>query len=342
VSGEPVVAKADIAKVDVVCNNCGENGGTTFTRGRDHEYQNTTTDTFTVVRCACGLLYLSPRPAVSELGTIYPPNYYAYNLISNRTQSRNAGDSRLARLFRARNLRRYRPTVERLHRLGRSKIHVLDIGCGDGTNLAWWREAIGGDVASHGIEMNAAAAEVAREAGNIVTTKRIEDSELPAQTFDLIYSFHVIEHVEDPSAFLSKAREALRPEGYVLIDTPNVDCVDFRLFGRSGHWGGYHFPRHFTLYDPRTFAALADKAGFEVLETTYYPAPVFWIWTLHSLLRPRAPRLADALFPPVDIMWRGTPWNVALMSVFTAVDYAAILAFGRCSQMRLLLRRKGA
>jgi len=332
-------ARQGIAKVEVACNNCGGTTAELVASGRDHEYPNTTSDEFQFVRCGCGLLYLNPRPAPSELGTIYPDDYYAYQLVERRASRPRGGDSMLARYMGWQLVRRLRPYAELVRKGGggAGPHRILDIGCGDGAMLDAWQRAFGGEAETHGVELNARAAAIARSRGHAVVDRRIEEAELPRAHFDLIYSFHVIEHVEDPTAFLEQSHAALRPGGYLLIDTPNVDTFDFRLFRRR-HWGAYHFPRHFNLYSARSFAELARKTGFEVVAFKYSPSAIFWVWTLHSIFYKRAPRLADRLFPPVDIFLRGSLWNVALLSLFTLVDYAAIALSGRCSQMRILLR----
>ena len=54
----------------------------------EHEYSYTTSLIFPVYRCSnCQLTYLHPRPDVSELKTIYPPDYYTYNLSLNQHES---------------------------------------------------------------------------------------------------------------------------------------------------------------------------------------------------------------------------------------------------------------
>jgi 2-polyprenyl-3-methyl-5-hydroxy-6-metoxy-1,4-benzoquinol methylase len=329
--------RSGMEKVAVVCNNCGSDAAVEVGRGRDHEYPHTSDEEFAMVRCGCGLVYLNPRPSPRELGTIYPPDYYAYQLLQKRRKSQSAGDSRLEQLYRMRNAKRFEPYARRLAALGRERYDLLDIGCADGNTLDMWRDALGGRAVTHGIEMSREAAEVARAHGHQVTSDRIEDADLPADAFDVVYSFHVIEHVEDPVAFMKKVRHAVRPDGFALIETPNVDCLDFRLFRRR-HWGGYHFPRHWNLYTPETFGALARRTGFEIADVAYYPAAVFWIWTMHSLLRWRMPRLADRLFPPVAIYTRGSVWNFGILSAFTLLDYALLLLTGRTSVMRVLLR----
>jgi 2-polyprenyl-3-methyl-5-hydroxy-6-metoxy-1,4-benzoquinol methylase len=323
--------------VHVRCSTCGADDAQTVGQGTDHEYHSVA-DIFRMVRCrACGLVYMDPRPDTSALDVIYPTNYYAYELARKRVGARGT-DAWLARYMRRKAARALEPFVGRVRETARDVYRILDVGCGDGTKLAEWQDAFGdARVETSGVEMNAEAATIARAAGHDVVSARVEEARLPRQGFDLIYSFHVIEHVEDPVAFMVAVHDAVRPTGYVLLDTPNVDTVDYRLFA-TGSWGAYHFPRHFTLYTPATMRALAEKTGFDVLQISFAPSAIFWVWTLHALLEKRAPRLADALFPPVEIFTRASPWNVGLLAAFTVVDRGLIAATGRCSQMRILLR----
>jgi hypothetical protein len=54
-------------------------------------------------------------------------------------------------------------------------------------------------------------------------------SQLLGDTFDLVISTEVIEHVENPIAFLRLVNSMLSPEGVAIITTPNVDSVLARL-----------------------------------------------------------------------------------------------------------------
>ena len=72
---------AELATEDVSCTGCGAHDDIVLFEGHEHEYPNTTHARFPVVRCReCDLIRLNPRPAVSELDRIYPPEYYAYHL----------------------------------------------------------------------------------------------------------------------------------------------------------------------------------------------------------------------------------------------------------------------
>lgn len=323
----------------VDCDNCGSSRSTLVTEGRDHEYPHTAGGDFRMVRCdACGLLYLNPRPAVSELDRIYPEDYYAYQIVEQRLRQGRGKGSLLRRFMDARATERLKQYTQLVTARGRESYRILDIGCGDGTVLNQWKAAFGTDVETHGVEMNEKAAAIAEAQGHVVMPKRIEECDLEPASYDLIFSFHVVEHVTNPTTFMRAIAKALKPDGYLIIETPNVDTADFRWFEKRD-WGAYHFPRHFNLYDAKTFRALAKKADLDVMRVEYLPSAVFWIWTMHSMMWARWPKLADRLFPPVDILLRGSPWNWLIMSVFTFVDLVNAKVLGKTACMRILMKR---
>jgi SAM-dependent methyltransferase len=275
---------------------------------------------------------LNPRPDVTELARIYPPDYYAYNLIST-----GGFTDRLKRKM-------YQGRFEALvgHHAGAGTLRVLDVGCADGRLLDWYRASAAGDrIETHGIEMDESAADVARRRGHRVVSGRFEvDRELESGRFDLMLAFHVIEHVEDPEAFARRASELLAPGGLLVVTTPNWDSPDARRF--RGHWGGNHFPRHWTLFDPRTLEELARATGLELERVEFQPNPIFWVWTCHSWLRerPGCRRLADRLFPPVGI-FSSTLWAFMLQSAFTVVDVLLRRATGRTASIAVEMRKPG-
>jgi 2-polyprenyl-3-methyl-5-hydroxy-6-metoxy-1,4-benzoquinol methylase len=327
-----------IAKVDVPCVHCGSHDDELMWTGREHEYRDTTDESFSFVRCRqCGLVRLNPRPDVSELHRIYPSNYYAYNLLAHESSGKLGFTDRMKK-------RMYQQRVETVAgRLGKAgRIRLLDVGCADGRLLDWYGESsVGADLETHGIEINESAAETARRRGHRVVTGRFEiDHELEAGTFDLILAAHVIEHVDDPKRFAVRAAELLAPGGLFVVATPNWNSADARRL--KEHWGGNHFPRHWTLYDENTLGWLADTVGLTVERIEYQPNPIFWIWSCHSWLRDRFPkrRWPDRAFPPVDIFLPSTQ-AFLLQSTFTLLDVALRALTGRTASMAAELRKPG-
>ena len=289
-------------------------------------------------RCSsCGLVRLNPRPDVSELGRIYPPDYYAYNLLSE------GPDSDLPLVDRIKMRMYQRRLVDLVERLGKNgTIRLLDVGCADGRLLDWYKASAAGDrLETHGIEMDEGAAAIAARRGHRVVAGRFEiDTELEAGSFDLILAFHVIEHVDDPEGFARRAAELLAPGGLFVVATPNWDSADARRL--RGHWGGNHWPRHWTLYDEQTLRELARSTGLETDLVEYQPNPIFWVWSCHSWLRDRFPSSSwpDRLFPPVAI-FDPTLRAFLLQGAFTVVDAVLRRFTGRTASIAVGLRKPG-
>ena len=123
------------------------------------------------------MIRLNPRPDVSELGRIYPPNYYAYGLLSDEA---DAASGLGAKLKAAMYQRRFEALVDRLGKTS-GTIRLLDVGCADGRLLDWYKDgALGDRLETHGIELSEEAAAVTRaHAGHRVVAGRFEvDEEL--------------------------------------------------------------------------------------------------------------------------------------------------------------------
>ena len=331
-----MVTASPVKKVETPCMHCGARNGELLWAGREHEYDNTTDEEFRFVRCGnCGLVRLNPRPDVSELNRIYPPDYYAYGLLSEESDSEPGFLNRLKiRMYRG----RIEAMVDRLAKPG--KVHLLDVGCADGRLLDWYKTSSVGDrLETHGVEMSETAAAAARRRGHRVVTGRFEvEEELEPGSFDLIIAAHVIEHVDDPERFARHAADLLAPGGLLVLYTPNWDSADARRF--RGHWGGNHFPRHWTLYDEPTLGALAETVGLELERVEYQPNPIFWAWTCHSWLAARFPdsRWPDRVFPPIGIFHESV-WSFLLLSLFTTVDLVMRLLTGKTGSIAVELRK---
>ena len=95
------------------------------------------------------------------------------------------------------------------------KRRILDVGCGDGLlldRLAAWGEAEG--VESDATTLSPAAA------GRRIHLGPFDESYRPGRTFDLILFLDVLEHLDDPTAALRRARELLAPGGTIFVSLP--------------------------------------------------------------------------------------------------------------------------
>jgi SAM-dependent methyltransferase len=112
-----------------------------------------------------------------------------------------------------------------------------------------------------GLEPAPACADFARRELDVeVRTGRIEDAELPAEAFDVVTMFDVIEHLADPAAAVRRVRTLLRPGGLLIVETGDRDAALARLMG-SG-WYFYDPPQHVTFFSRASLEGMLVRSGF--------------------------------------------------------------------------------
>ena len=123
------------------------------------------------------------------------------------------------------------PKVEAIAQLLRRRFGqpetVLVAGCGDGVEAARLARLL--DTRVIGIDMvdsfhPDAAERVELRVADVLALP------FPDETFDLVFSFHMLEHVSDPLLALEELRRVLRPQGGFWIGTPSSS----RLVGYLG------------------------------------------------------------------------------------------------------------
>ena len=256
----------------VKCCVCESNDATLIGMGQDFEYQ-TSSYTFSAMRCkSCGLVYLNPRPSITEFEKIYPPSYHAIDF-----SKKNFGFvySVRSRLEAGRFLRRCRHLPE--------DARILDVGCGDGFHLNLLRKFGRKGWKLEGVDIDKRAVAAATRSGLQVHLGTIEDIDLPCESYDLVFMIQTIEHIEKPGEVLLAIKKLLRKGGQLIIVTDNTDSIDFKLF-KSSYWGGYHFPRHWNLFNGNSLTKLAKKTGFEIQDLTTIISPVNWVYSIHNVL----------------------------------------------------------
>lgn len=305
--------------VDSACSVCGKRDRSRLVaRGEDFEYR-TSPDTFQMYLCErCDAYFLHPRPERSELGRIYPPNYHAYEFSED--------EYGIAYEFRRRLEKRRLLDWCRDVPSGGS---IVDIGAGDGFHLRILRDFGDPTWRLEAVEPDERAAETISDPRIQVHRGFLDEVGLPPDSYDFAMMIMVVEHVDDPAGILRSVHRILRPGGRVGIVTDNIRSVDARL-GRRRHWGGYHFPRHFNLFSPRSLRSLAAEAGLEVVELKSMMSPVNWTYTVHNYLADRS--------APEWLVRSFTLKSALALGGFTLVDALCTFA-GRGALMRAVLRK---
>ncbi len=253
-------------EVATACHLCGAPALPLFA-ARDYEHG--VPGEWRLARCsACALVFLDPLPAAAEIGGFYPPDYSAYN-----------SDTIISWMSRV----VYAQDAKRIAALTGRSGRILDVGCGNGAALLALKKR--GSWELHGVEIDAAAAERARKLGLPVQTGELTDCTFPEASFDLIRMGHVIEHARDPLAILRRAYALLKTGGVLFGETPNTDCLDFRLFGR--YWGALHVPRHIVLFDDANLRRALAESGFRDVRMSWRLRTVGWSAGIQNFLADR-------------------------------------------------------
>lgn len=136
---------------------------------------------------------------------------------------------------------------------------LLDYGCGDGWYLNWCQES---GVTAVGFEADAAhASRLSRDLKLPVCSDPAALTQAYAGAFDVITLHFVVEHLTDIRGTFSQARKLLKPGGVIRYVVPNIDCWEFRLFGK--YWHSLDPPRHISFPDARHAQRIAQEFSFD-------------------------------------------------------------------------------
>ena len=243
--------------------------------GTDFLFESTS-KTFTLYSCeACRCLFLHPMPDSREIERFYPADYW-WNA------RRSGGLKKLESVYRKLALRDHIAFISKA--AGNRSVDVLDVGCGSGTLLGLLKHR---GFRVTGLDFSAEAAAIAKaENGVDVAVGSLEEAHFPAESFDVVTLFHVMEHVTNPRLVLAEVSRVLKPNGVAILQVPNIESWQFKIFG--ARWYGLDIPRHVIDYSRNSMLKLLADSGFIVNRIR------------HFNLRDNGPALVSSVFPSLD------------------------------------------
>jgi 2-polyprenyl-3-methyl-5-hydroxy-6-metoxy-1,4-benzoquinol methylase len=265
----PDSAKQTATGEKAVCFLCGSAMEVTLTGVTDNRLG--TPGTYEIHGCTrCGLEQIYPPPSLAKLKELYETHY-------NIGGEKNTLYTRWRERFLFSSL--YRLWIwldgDAAFYRRRGTGRLLDVGCNEGRGLRIYAR---NGFQAEGLDLNEAAAAVAREAGFVVHTRLLEEFN-PVTPYDVVVLSNVLEHTLDPRQMLLDVHRIVAKGGQVWISCPNNESWLRRLFGRS--WINWHVPFHISHFSPKTLRELLTQTGYlQIEDRQITPA----LWVTHSLI----------------------------------------------------------
>ncbi len=313
----PSAVEQSAAAGRTVCFLCGSPLEVTMTGLTDNRLG--TPGVYEIHRCVrCDLEQTFPVPSLEELKKLYETHY---NFGGERNTLYTRSRERFLFSFLYRLWTRIDDDAAFYRRTGNGRL--LDVGCNEGRGLRIYAR---NGFQAEGLDLNEAAAAVAREAGLTVHTRLLEEFH-PVAPYDVVVLSNVMEHTLDPRKMLQDVHRILANGGQVWISCPNGESWLRRVFGKS--WINWHVPFHtfhFSSKVLRRLLAETSYTGVEIRSVT--PAP----WVAQSMITYFFARKGDK-----NRQLRN-PFLVGLFMVFARfVLFPALWLGNRCGRGDCLL-----
>lgn len=203
-----------------------------------------------VLKCTnCGLAWLKEFPEINYESEDYRLDYNDSAGIEDYFKNHDSEQNpRIARIG-----------IEKF----RNKV-VLDFGCGGGSFLDLMKGFASKTIA---VEPYAGYHSSLRERGHEVFSCISECQEFLGKV-DIVISFGVIEHIDDPLQYLIDAHKILSVEGRLYIETDNLNDILINLHFREFQ-SFYYRTVHNWYFNCSSLKGLGEKAGFRKVKEGY-------------------------------------------------------------------------
>jgi 2-polyprenyl-3-methyl-5-hydroxy-6-metoxy-1,4-benzoquinol methylase len=161
------------------------------------------------------------------------------------------------------------PAIKKLVQSLGNKGKVLDLGCGNGS-LSHELSKLGFEV--YGVDRSDSGIQIAREAFPQVqfSLGDVEEDLSPepfqAESFDVIVSTEVVEHLYRPRRLVQNAFRLLKPSGHFIVSTPYHGWLKNVVLAISGkmdkHFTAFWDGGHIKFWSRETLSGLLIEKGF--------------------------------------------------------------------------------
>lgn len=198
----------------------------------------------------CGFVYLYPRMTPEHEKEFYEKLY------------RSTYEQQDAESLWTTSLPEAQLRAKRFKHFFTPETRVLEVGCACGYFLFSIKDYV---KTVTGVELTTDFITFAREKGLNV---RASLDDIDDESCDLIFLFHVLEHIEDPIKFLRTISKKLSPTGKLIIEVPNVEDILLSVYKIKSHLDFYWEVAHKYYFSQKSLREVLTRAGYR---TEIYP-----------------------------------------------------------------------
>ena len=150
---------------------------------------------------------------------------------------------------------------------------LLELGVGSGETLKQFNDC-GWD--AEGLDFDPQAVKACALRGLNVRQGDLHSQNFANESFNAIFSAHVMEHVPYPIELMAEGFRILKPRSLFVAVTPNANSALHSLFKEN--WRGLEPPRHLHIFTKEALLSSARQAGFskaKVITSNFSAAGVF-------------------------------------------------------------------
>jgi 2-polyprenyl-3-methyl-5-hydroxy-6-metoxy-1,4-benzoquinol methylase len=179
--------------------------------------------------------------------------------------------------YYGRDVHKFNPTIQNLRNLimhKRAKQYlslipdliqspkILDVGCSEGRLLKSFCEY---GCQCWGIEHPFYPAQRFLDSDRIVYLQgNLNAMNLPEGTFDLIFLWHALEHMDNPQLTMSRLHALLAPEGILIVAVPNFSSLEAQRFKQF--WFHLDIPWHKYHFNEKSIRCLITKSHLRIIK----------------------------------------------------------------------------
>jgi 2-polyprenyl-3-methyl-5-hydroxy-6-metoxy-1,4-benzoquinol methylase len=232
------------------CPNCGDTRIFKALSAKDHTVSD---EEFEIWECTnCTLRFTQNIPDQENIGKYYQSeNYISHSDITKGFINNLYHKVRKRTLLQKKNL------IEKT--TGKKAGNILDVGAGTGAFLSTMKNA---NWNCTGIEPDNSAREKALELYGMNLLEAGKIYSLPAESFDVITLWHVLEHVHELHKYAEQLKNLLSTDGKLFVAVPNYTSGDEKIYGEF--WAAYDVPRHLYHFSPKAMEILLNAHGLKL------------------------------------------------------------------------------